>query len=163
MSLEPQTFVGGQMTQLPAFTLTALAGTELFEIVSPGTVSNSTNYAITSELLGQLLQKFWLVTTAVTIASGATPASPYIVPITVSRALFDKTVGAASGAQLGLASTYYLPVLIKDLKGDASINNITISFTGGELCEGLSTLTITTDYGYYWLNPIPGGGGWYIG
>ena len=52
-------------------------------------------------------------------------------------------------------------VLIKDLKGDAFTKNITISFSGGELCDGSPSVVITDDYGWTRINPIPGGVGYY--
>jgi len=51
-------------------------------------------------------------------------------------------------------------ILVKDLKRDASTNNITITFTGGQLCDGFSSLIISTDGGAFWLNPLSSGG-WY--
>jgi hypothetical protein len=52
-------------------------------------------------------------------------------------------------------------VYIKDLKGDADVNNIRISFTSGELCDGDSTITIANEYGWVTLNPLSGDGAWY--
>ena len=54
------------------------------------------------------------------------------------------------------------PILIKDFKGDANTNNIALTFTGGELCDGQATVTIDTNSGWVTINPNPSGGGWYL-
>jgi hypothetical protein len=97
------------------------------------------------------------------ILSGATSGSPYAPPAGVAKVLLDKTVGAASYVQFNLSSTYDgLPVLVKDIKGDAATNNITISFSGGEEADGLADVVIDVAFGAVWVNPLPGGGGFYL-
>ena len=60
------------------------------------------------------------------------------------------------------SAEYKAPVLVKDLIGLASSTNpIDIVFSGGQLCDGLTTIPIRTDYGSYTLNPSPLGG-WYL-
>lgn len=103
--------------------------------------------------------------TQFTITTGATIGSPYVVGASVGRVLANKSVGAATYVQLPLAGSMGAAlasgVLVKDIKGDASTHNITIQFSGGELCDGDATVVIGTDYGWSTVNPIPGGGGWY--
>lgn len=100
---------------------------------------------------------------SVIITSGATLANPYVVATGVSKVLVDKSVGAATYITLGLASTYGgLPILIKDIKGDAGTNNITIDFTSGELVDGLSQLVLSTNYAWVQITPYPLGGGFYL-
>ena len=99
----------------------------------------------------------------VIITAGATLANPYTVTAGVGRVLVDKTVGAATYIDLSIASTYGgVPVLIKDIKGDAATNNITINFSGGELVDGLSQLVLSTNYAWVQVTPFPLGGGWYL-
>lgn len=99
----------------------------------------------------------------VIIPSGATVGSPYSPPAGVAKVLFDKSIGAASFATLNLSATYLgLPILFKDVKGDAATNNITISFSGGELADGLTNVVINVAYGAVWVNPLPGGGGFFL-
>lgn len=52
---DPGIFTGGQMTDLPLFTPNSFDGTELFEIVAPGSAALGINYRITSAKLGGLL------------------------------------------------------------------------------------------------------------
>jgi hypothetical protein len=97
------------------------------------------------------------------ISSGATPGSPYVVAPGIAKVLVDKTTGAATGILLNQASSYGgVPILIKDIKGDAATNNITISFSNGELVDGLSSLTLETNYAWVEITPYPLGGGFYL-
>lgn len=152
-----QIFTGGQMTDLPSFTGSTFDGTELFEVVAPGSAALGVNYSITSTLLASLLNKF-ISNTPTIITSGATIGSPYAVLSTDTRVLFNKAVGAASYALLATSSTYPVSILFKDLKGDAATNNITIEFSGGELCDGQPTVVINTNYGFVSLTPLAAGG-----
>lgn len=133
-----------------------LTGSDFFPIVQAGTTKRVPFSLISAAISGGS-------GSTVTITTGATIGSPYQPPNGVSRVLLDKTVGVASYVQLLSAATYNgLPVLIKDFKGDAVTNNITITFTGGELADGDSTIVINVSYGAVWVNPLPGGGGWYL-
>lgn len=99
---------------------------------------------------------------SVIITSGATVGSPYLVPAGIGKVLVNKAVGAPTGIKLNLASSYGgVPILIKDIKGDAGTNNITITFTG-ELVDGLSQLVLTTNYAWVQITPYPLGGGFYL-
>jgi len=153
------TFAGGQMTDLPVYNSTGFDGTELFEIVAPGNPNLGVNYSITSSLLAILLNAQVLGTPTI-ITSGATLGSPYNVLTSDTRILFNKTISSASYAVLGASSLQPIPVFFKDLKGDAATNPITISFTGGQLCDGLSTMVINSAYGWLELSPLASGG-WY--
>ena len=141
----------------------SLAGDELMWIVQPGNVNAGVLYKTTLNVLASFFAAFPYLNTEL-ITAGATLVSPYAVATTDTRILFNKTLASASYAVLPSSGSmaYPFPILFKDLKGDASTNNITISFTGGELCDGLSTIQITTDYGWVTINPIPGGGGWFM-
>lgn len=158
-------FTGGQMTDLPPLVLTAFDGNELFEIVSPGNEAAGVNYRITSAQLAALLAGLFPVFTQVVtiVTNGADAGTPYAVLPNQSRVLFNKTVGAASYVSFPISSalTYQQPVLIKDIKGDADINPITVEFTGGELVDGQSQIVISNPYGWVWINPVPGGAAWY--
>lgn len=140
-----------------------LDGSEVMEIVSPGNAATGNTYQVSTAVLAD----FFAATPGVTsiITAGATLGSPYLPTPGVVRVLFNKSVGAASYAQLPLAVSWGSTegILFKDLKGDAFTNNITIEFTGGELCDGLSTVVIGNDYGWNRIYPVPGGGGWYLG
>jgi hypothetical protein len=139
------------MTDLPAYPGT-VDFTALMEIVSPGTAALGVNYAIT---LAQL---------ALIIGSGGAPTiitsgASYPSVATDTRILVNKTVGSPTAITLLGAASYFQPILIKDLKGDAATNNITVNFTGTyDRLE--SPLTISTNYGWIWFNPLASGN-WY--
>lgn len=144
-------FQGGQMTDLPAYPGTA-DFTALMEVVSPGNASLGVNYAIT---LAQL---------SLIIGSGGNPTiitsgSTYASVATDTKILVNKTIGGAITINLLAATSYFQPVLIKDVKGDADVNNITVAFSG--TYDGIaSPLTITNQYGYIWFYPLASGN-WY--
>lgn len=97
------------------------------------------------------------------VTSGATIGTPFVVPVGVNEVLVNKTVGAATWIQFSLAATYGArAILVKDIKGDAGTNNITIQFSGGELAEGLATIVLSTNYASIRLTPLVGGGGFFI-
>ena len=132
-------------------------------VVSPGNAALGNSYQVTTETLALFMAAFPFLNTTV-IKLGATLASPYLVEPTDTRILFNKTTPSATYAVLPLAASmaYPYPVLFKDLKGDAYTNNITITFAGGEKCEGQTEVVIENAYGWANINPIPGGGGWFL-
>lgn len=140
-----------------------LTGGEVQEIVSPGNAALGNTYQITTAVLAAFYAGFPFLNTEVILA-GATSGSPYVVETTDTRILFKKTIGAASYAACPLAASmiYGQSVFFKDLKGDAGTNAITVTFTGGELCDGQSQLQITNPYGWFAITPTPGGGSWYV-
>lgn len=89
-----------------------------------------------------------------------TAAGTVTVLTTDSRILINKAVGAATSVVLPSSVTVPQSILVKDLKRDASTNNITVTFTGGQLCDGFASIAIVTDGGAYWFNPLSTGG-WY--
>lgn len=141
-------FMGGQMTDLPAYPGT-LDLTALMEIVSPGNVALGVNYSIS---LAQL---------ALIIGSGGAPTfvlsgATYNSVATDTRILVNKTVGSATTIALLAGSSYFQDVLVKDLKGDAATNPITVTYPG--TYDGVaSPLTINTNYGWIWLSPLAAG------
>ena len=158
----PATFVplDGRLTSLETLNI-ALTGDEVMEIVSPGNAEEGNNYQVTIAVLAAYFSSFIEFDTVV-IISGATVGTPYDILVSTDKILLNKTIASASFLIAPLASSMTAPsVFIKDLKGDADVNPIQISFTGGELCDGLSTLTIDNPYGWVTINPVPGGGGWY--
>ncbi len=86
-----------------------------------------------------------------------TSGSSYTAVATDSRILVNKTIGSATSIVFPLAATMNYSVLVKDLKGDAATNHITITFTGGQRADGLSSVPINSNYGAYWLTPKSGG------
>lgn len=139
------------MTDLPAYPGN-VDFTALMEIVSPGSAALGLNYGIT---LAQL---------ALIIGSGGAPTiitsgSTYNSVQTDTRILVNKTIGSATAITLLGAAQYFQPILIKDVKGDADANPITVNFVG--TYDGVaSPLTINTQFGWIWMNPLVTGN-WY--
>ena len=152
----------GRLTSFTPLNL-PLTGGELIYSVSPGNAALGNSYNVTTEVLAAFFAAFPFLNTE-EILAGATLASPYAVQTTDTRVLFKKTLASASYAVLPLAASMAYPygVLFKDLKGDAATNPITISFSGGELCDGLSIIEIFDAYGWVTINPVPGGGAWFL-
>jgi len=150
----------GRITSLQQWSavFTSLTGTEVIEIVSPGNPLSGVpaNYQITTAQLLTFAQSFNIVQ----VISDATSATPFAVTSSVARVLINKTSGTATFLTMPLASTMLTPTLIKDIKGDASSNNITLLFTG-QLCDGLSQLVIDVNYGWVEVSPLPNGTGFY--
>lgn len=90
-------------------------------------------------------------------AAGAVVVDPTDCIIGINKAVGAPTAIVAPAA----ADRGPLPLTIKDIKGDADANNITITFTGGELCDGLAAIAITNPYG--WVTLYPRAGGYYMG
>lgn len=104
-----------------------------------------------------------LLSVAVAVAyTIVTAAGTYVVLSTDNLVLINKTVGAANNVQLpAAASRLGAPVVVKDIKGDAAANNITILPFGAELIDGLANVPINSNYGGYRLWPLLTGG-WFI-
>lgn len=148
-------FQGGQMTDLPVFG-GSFDGTELFEIVAPGSAALGVNYSVTTALLATYIFSF--LNNPTFVLSGAV----YNSVATDTRILVNKTIGSATSIVLLNSALYKVPVLVKDLKGDAGTNPITVTFSGGQTLDGLSPaqVVINNPYGYLWFNPLAAGG-WY--
>ena len=148
----------GRMTSFPTL-MGTLTGTELQWIVSPGNQQLGILYNVTLDTLGAFFGAFPVLNTEI-VTAGAT----YNVQATDTRILVNKTLSSATSIVFPAASAMQYPygVLVKDLKGDAAANPITITFSGNS-CDGLTTLTIDVNYGWFTVNPIPGGSAnWYL-
>jgi hypothetical protein len=150
MTTLPQEFQSGQMTDLPSYP-GGNDPTALFEVVSPGNAEEGVNYSITAAEMAVLIGVSAYANTIVT--SGAS----YNSVETDTRILINKTVGSATSVVLLPSEDYGQPILVKDAKGDADVNPITITFSGGELMDGLTQVVIDSPYGFFWFNPLPDG------
>lgn len=140
-----------------------LDGTELFYAAWPGNATQGNSYKVDLDTMAAFITAFPYINEQV-ITTGATSGTPYDVPNTATRILFNKSVSSPSFAVLPEASVMQYPIgiLFKDLKGDSATNNITITFSNSETCDGLSTVVIDIAYGWVTINPLIGGGGWYM-
>ena len=143
----------GRITSLTSLRGSSLTGTEVMYIVSPGNAQLGNSYQITLTDLASFFSSSGLPTFV-------TSGSVYDSVSTDTRILVNKTIGSATSIVLDNSTNYPLPVLVKDLKGDAATNPITVTFTGGQLIDGLSSIVISNNYGYFWFNPLSSGG-WY--
>lgn len=139
-----------------------ITGTELMWMVQPGNVAQGVLYNVQVNVIAAFSAAFPFLNTTV-ITAGATNVSPYFVTTTDTRILFNKTLASPSFAVLPGAASMAFPfgILFKDLKGDAATNPITITFTGGELCDGQTSVVINNAFGWVTINPVPGGGAWF--
>lgn len=98
-------------------------------------------------LLGEQLYK----TTA--LANGDTP----YVPLAADSFLLVSS-SVAFTVDLPLASSRNgLPLVIKDISGNAHTNNITINRNSTDTIEGATSIVINTDWGGWHLYPVTGG------
>lgn len=166
-SLTPDfdTFTGGQMTDLPAYTGGVFDGTELFEVVSPGNVAEGVNYKITSAQLAVGIAG--LSGNIVIIEDGeyTTALDPYIVDPLDSRIYINKSSAEPTFIQFGAVTSHVVDTLIADSSGlvEASPNCITVTFTGGQMADGNATVLIEASYGGYWFRPIADLTKWSLG
>jgi hypothetical protein len=148
----------GQITSLQQF-LIFLAGTEVMEMVTPNNSQTGQNYQVTTAILAAFFSSYPFINPT-QVAQGST----YNVKTTDTRILIKSGIAAVTSIVFPLAATMFAPypVLVKDWIGDAFANNINITFSGGELCDGESEVQLTDNYAWVTLNPNPGGGGWYL-
>ena len=113
--------------------------------------------------LSNLVQTISSIYRTITVAGDVT-----VLPSDVTI-LMDKTVGAATNIFLPASSTRLgTSLTIKDYKGDANTNNITLVPAAGETIDGLSAANaitagialVDTNYGKRTLFPLASGG-WY--
>lgn len=158
------TFEGGQMTDLPAFTATFLQGSELFEIVSGNpaatTAANAVNYSITSQLLAALLINIGMGQVVIGQGQNMTSRTAYVVPSNVGRIYINKPTPEATFITFGSASSQLVEVLVKDVAGTASgANSVTLTVTA----DGVTNPSITQPYGGLWLRPVTSLNIWTLG
>jgi hypothetical protein len=128
-----------------------LGGLESVWIVQGGTDRRTTTAAIAG-----LASSGFVVNTTV-VESG----SSYTVQPSDTFIIVDKTVGSATTINLLPSADKVGFVYIKDGKGDAGTNNITITAAGSDTMDGLGSVTISTNYGLLAVLPNPLGG-WVI-
>lgn len=89
-----------------------------------------------------------------------TAAGPVTVSSTEGGVAINKTVGAATAVALPpAASRNGLPVTVKDMKGDAATNNITVSPDAGDVLgiDGFATDVLDINGSARTYRPISGG------
>lgn len=115
----------------------ALVGPELLEMTQGGATFSTTPTALKTfvNASGNRILAVRVVTAAGAIT--VTTADSVVV--------VNKTIGAASAVALPATPTTGLVFTVKDGKGDAGANNITISPAAGTI-DGAATLVIATNY-----------------
>ena len=110
------------------------------------------------------------VTSAVSVILPITTAGPITVqpgnslvtvnfngPVTINLPLAK---GSAAGAGVIPGQFAVPPLTIVDIGGFAQTGTITINAAGGETIDGLASITITSAFGAYRLQPNVINGGW---
>lgn len=139
--------VDGRLTSQNELT-GALDGSAVMYIVSPGNAAQGVSYKVTLATLSSFFGGFSLTL----VTSGAV----YNSVAADVRILINKTIGSPTTVNLLGGASYLQPLLVKDIKGDAATNPITIVFPG--TYDGIaSPFTIDTNYGWIWFNPLPTG------
>lgn len=105
--------------------------------------------------IGEAVLDDFMTPTVITAAGDLTITSAH------HYVVLNKTSGAATGITLPASAARVGPVRIKDGKGDASSNNITLTPDGSETIDGLSSWVISFDYAGVLLVPRSDGNGWW--
>jgi hypothetical protein len=87
-----------------------------------------------------------------------TAPGPVSVSALDSIIMLNKTIGGATTLTLSSSQVSGRVLIIKDLKGDANLNNITVLASGGETIDGLLGILISQNYQSITL--IYNGSGW---
>ena len=159
------TFSGGQMTDLPAFTSLTLDGSELVEIVSgypaQTTPANAVNYSITTAVLAAGISNLSQKQVVISQGQYASAGTPYLVPANVARIYVNKATPEATYILFGNASAQLVDVLVKDIAGTADgaghgiFNTVT--------ADGIVDPTITIPYGGFFFRPVGSLNIWTLG
>jgi hypothetical protein len=125
-------------TQLPV--ATALNGTEVLAMVQAGVSVQGT----TGQILGLLPFPAIGFTSIPCRVVTANAQSNFLG--TDTGLLINKTIAGATTCNLPTPALSKM-ILVKDMKGDAGTNNITLSAGGGNLINGQNTLVMNANYG----------------
>lgn len=104
------------------------------------------NFSVTSAVVAGTQTTTLTTRSRVVIAAGAVTVAntDYIIAI-------KKTVGAATTVNLMTTPATATQIVIKDAKGDAAANNITITPAAGNI-DGAGTYVINTNFGSAWIS-----------
>lgn len=130
-------------TYTPAAGATTAAPGDIIRSATWNAIFTDISNALTS--LGQALYGTTTVTT-----------TPY-VPLATDTFLLMNVAGAAVVNLPTAASRAGYPLVIKDISGAASTNNITINRNTADTIDGLTSIALNVDYEGYSLHPITGG------
>jgi hypothetical protein len=149
------------MKVLPKFPGTVSAGAGIVIVNAGGIYTISIDLdTIVSDVTASL----------VTPLPARTSATYTTTPQTISSSVVDAffNVASASVATLPDAATWKglngdVEMLLKDISGAASTNNVTISRAGSNTIDGLTTFAITVDYGSWRLRVTPSNNWTFVG
>lgn len=143
----------GRLTSQNVLTGT-LDSTAVMPIVSPGNVTAGNSYQVSLAILAGFFSSFYFLTPTI-ITAGAT----YNSVATDTRILSNLGIAGALGITMLSSANYTQPILIKDIAGNVGAGSIlTITFSGGQLADGLSSIQLQNAYAGVWLNPLVSGG-----
>ncbi len=129
-------------TQLPA--VTGLNGSETFALVQSG----SSARAILNQIVAYILAQIPFPPTSIsTFPSRVVSANANSALASIDTGLLiNKTIAGATSVALS-APFLSRMVFIKDMKGDAGTNNITLDAGSGKLINGQQTLVMNANFG----------------
>lgn len=91
--------------------------------------------------------------------------TPSVIPTTANEVRFDVATAAATTLPDGVSWLIRNPsadFLLKDISGNAGANNITINRAGLNTIDGLTSLVISSNYGFFALRFNTGTGNWMV-
>lgn len=134
---------------------TTLSTTALFEAAqTTGGVAESVSISLT-QLLSAAMSSVLTPDGLQVVTTSGVSISSTTVAAQISFTAAGSTVVPLS--TVWRAATGRTILSIADISGSASLNNITINFSGGQTASGQSSLTIATDFGSWSLGPTSTG------
>lgn len=91
--------------------------------------------------------------------------TPSVIPTTANEILFNVATAAATTLPDGVSWLIRNPsadFLLKDISGSAGTNNITINRAGLNTIDGLTSLVISSNYGFFALRFNISSGNWIV-
>lgn len=126
-----------------------LDSTSVIDIVSPGNVSTGNSYQVSLATLAGFFGSYYNPTFVKTTYSSVATDTRLLVQLNPVNPIAITILPSSS---------YTQPILVKDTNGTVSaVNTVTIDFSGGQLADGQSSITLQNAYAGIWLNPLANG------
>jgi len=127
----------------------SLTGAEVLPADQAGTTKQ-----VTAAQIAGLASAYLLSLPTVVIQAGAS-YSPQTTDVLI---IVQKTIGSPTTINLPLSTTKIGFYYIKDGKGDAGTNTVTVAAAGGETIDGAASIALPGNYGVMQVAPDPLGG-----